>query len=128
MPGGLSVHPRPSPPQISGPTLWNRLTFPLRLPVGTTVIHSWFQVPVVAPIYWTSLALCCMALPFNVLFLRCSVHLTAVICWCSIRCPGVLLRQAGYNFRFLMYKTGTARMARQGLEGKICRALKARGD
>ena len=25
---------------------------------------------------------------------------------------------AGYNFRFLMYKTGTARMARQGTEGK----------
>ena len=33
----------------------------------------------------------------------------------------------GYNFRFLMYKTGTARMARQGMEGKICRAPKARG-
>ena len=33
----------------------------------------------------------------------------------------------GYNFRFLMYKTGTARMARQGMEGKICRAPKAQG-
>ena len=34
---------------------------------------------------------------------------------------------AGYNFRFLMYKTGIARMPRQGMEGKICRAPKARG-
>ena len=33
----------------------------------------------------------------------------------------------GNNFRFLMYKTGIARMARQGMEGKICRAPKARG-
>ena len=66
-PGGLSVHPRSSPPQILGPTLWNRLTFPLCLPVAP-LIHSWFQVSLVAPIYWTSLALCCMALSFNVVF------------------------------------------------------------
>ena len=30
------------------------------------------------------------------------------------------------DFRFLMYKTGTARMARQGMERKICQAPKAR--
>ena len=40
---------------------------------------------------------------------------------------GVGAFRPGYNFRFLMYKTGTARMARQGMEGKICRAPKARG-
>ena len=38
----------------------------------------------------------------------------------------VISGNAGYNFRFLMYKTGTARMARQGMEGKICGAPKAR--
>ena len=38
-----------------------------------------------------------------------------------------VILKTGYNFRFLMYKTGTARMARQGMEGKICRAPKARG-
>ena len=36
-------------------------------------------------------------------------------------------RRPGYNFKFLMYKTGIARMPRQGMEGKICRAPKARG-
>ena len=97
VPGDLSVRPRSSPPQILGPTPWNRLTFPLRLPVGTPVIHSWFQVSVVAPIYWTSLALCCMTLFFNVLFLWCSVHLTTVIWWCSILCPGVLLQQGYFH-------------------------------
>ena len=30
-----------------------------------------------------------------------------------------------FHFRFLMYKTGTARMPRQGMEVKICRAPKA---
>ena len=35
--------------------------------------------------------------------------------------------QQGITFRFLMYKTGTERMARQGMEGKICRVRKARG-
>ena len=30
----------------------------------------------------------------------------------------------GHNFRFMMNKTGTARMLRQGMGGKICRAPK----
>ena len=29
-------------------------------------------------------------------------------------------RRAGHNFRLLMYKTGTARMLRQGMGGKRC--------
>ena len=33
----------------------------------------------------------------------------------------------GHNFRFMMYKTGTARMLRQGMGGKICRARKVGG-
>ena len=34
---------------------------------------------------------------------------------------------AGHNCRDLMYKTGTARMLRQGMGGKICRAPKVGG-
>ena len=33
----------------------------------------------------------------------------------------------GHNFRFMTYKTGTARMPRQGMKGKMCREAKARG-
>ena len=35
--------------------------------------------------------------------------------------------RVGHNCRDLMYKTGTARMLRQGMGGKICRAPKVGG-
>ena len=34
---------------------------------------------------------------------------------------------SGHNFRFMMYKTGTARMLRQGMGRKICRVPKVGG-
>ena len=86
-PAAPLFHPRFSPPQVSGPNLPIRLAFtPLRQPLSTTVNPSQFQATVVGPIPWTIIlgaspvwlcpSMCC--------FLWCSVHLSAIVLWCSI--------------------------------------------
>ena len=93
-------HPRFSPPQVSGPNLWIRLAF---TPTPTCQHHCQPQSVsgyrsgsdtmdiLGAPAVWLCPSMCC--------FLWCSVHLTAIVLWCSILWPGVLLRLgyfAGY--------------------------------
>ena len=64
---------------------------------------------------------------FNICFMLSIVPVDWVIACMVPLYKGTGDAHAGYNFRFLMCKTGTVRMARQGMGGKICRAPKVRG-